>query len=109
TVSVISALAYGGYLAMRAISQAVQATKDSLKSKGVNVSKSGVSVKTNKRYEREDYLDATQRGFIKAMKASSGGNQAGQDPSQGLERESSAKNKSKSYHLRSRRSREVEK
>ena len=32
-----------------------------LKGKGLNVSKSGVSVKTDKRFNREEYLDATQR------------------------------------------------
>ncbi|KAH9850462.1 hypothetical protein C2E23DRAFT_835195 [Lenzites betulinus] len=91
TLTIISALAYGGFLAMKAISSAVESTKDSLKTKGVNLSKNGVSVKTNKRYDREDYLDATQRGFIKAMKASSGGNQAGQEPSNGpLQRENSS-------------------
>ncbi|KAI0364878.1 hypothetical protein BV20DRAFT_1039197 [Pilatotrama ljubarskyi] len=106
TLSIISALVYGGFVAMKAISRAVQSTKDSLKTKGVDVSKNGVSVKTNKRYDREDYLDATQRGFIKAMKASTGGNQAGQE----LERESSVKDKSKGHHhLRSRRTDVVEK
>ncbi|KAI0820892.1 hypothetical protein BC628DRAFT_1394847 [Trametes gibbosa] len=103
TLVIISALAYGGFLAMKAISSAVESTKDTLKTKGVNVSKNGVSVKTNKRYDREDYLDATQRGFIKAMKASSGGNQAGQEPSNGrLEREGSLGGTSKG-HTRSRR------
>ncbi|EIW53005.1 uncharacterized protein TRAVEDRAFT_75196 [Trametes versicolor FP-101664 SS1] len=102
TLAIISALAYGGFLASKAISSAVDSAKDSLKTKGVDVSRGGVSVKTNKRYDREDYLDATQRGFIKAMKASSGGNQAGQEPSNGqLEREASVNEKQKT---RSRRS-----
>ncbi|RDX50636.1 hypothetical protein K466DRAFT_601811 [Polyporus arcularius HHB13444] len=66
-----------GYLivnARKAFSGAVESTKDSLKSKGVNVSSHGLSVKTDKRLDREQYLDATQRGFIKAFNASSGGN-----------------------------------
>ncbi|KAI0631826.1 hypothetical protein C8Q77DRAFT_164862 [Trametes polyzona] len=101
TLAIISALAYGGFLASKAISSAIESTKDSLKSRGVNVSKKGVSVKTSKRYDREDYLDATQRGFIKAMKASSGGNQAGQATSSGTpEREGSLKEK---HHSRGRR------
>ena len=32
-----------------------------LKSKGVDVSRHGLSVKTDKRFDREQYLDATQR------------------------------------------------
>lgn len=30
-----------------------------------------MSVRTSSRFNREDYVDATQRGFIKAMNASS--------------------------------------
>ena len=44
-----------------------------LKSRGVNISDKGVSVKTTSRFNREDYLDATQRGVIKAMSAASFG------------------------------------
>ena len=65
----------------------------SLKSKGLNITDQGVSLKTSKRYDREDYIDSTQRcvsinshrffaiqflispyrGFIKAMGAASFG------------------------------------
>lgn len=41
-----------------------------LKSKGVNISSSGVSVRTKSHYSHEDYVDATQRGLIRAMNAS---------------------------------------
>lgn len=34
---------------------------NSLKNKGVNLSIEGVSIKTDKRWDRGDYLDATQR------------------------------------------------
>lgn len=37
------------------------ATTTRLKSRGVNLSREGVSIKTNKRWDRDDYLDATQR------------------------------------------------
>ncbi|EJF59435.1 hypothetical protein DICSQDRAFT_138567 [Dichomitus squalens LYAD-421 SS1] len=50
------------------------ASYSSLKGKGVDVSQNGLSVKTDKKLDREQYLDATQRGFIKAFNASSGGN-----------------------------------
>ncbi|KAL1744741.1 hypothetical protein HDZ31DRAFT_63802 [Schizophyllum fasciatum] len=46
-------------------------TKAKLKERGFDVSKGGVSVKTSGRVERDDYIDATQRGFIKAMNAAS--------------------------------------
>lgn len=35
-----------------------------LKEKGWNISSDGVSVKTNKRLDREDYIDATQRFVV---------------------------------------------
>lgn len=49
----------------------------SLKDKGLHISDRGVSVKTTSRFNREDYVDATQRGFIKAMGASSFGTTEG--------------------------------
>jgi len=55
------------------ISSSVQTTKESLKEKGVAISDKGISVKTDKRFDREHYVDATQRGLIKAMNASSFG------------------------------------
>jgi len=57
----------------RKISGTIESTKASLKEKGWNVSDSGISVKTNKRLNHEDYVDATQRGMFKAMQASSFG------------------------------------
>jgi hypothetical protein len=45
----------------------------SLKTRGVDISDRGVKVKTNKRFDRDDYVDATQRSFIKAMGAASFG------------------------------------
>ncbi|TBU42500.1 hypothetical protein BD309DRAFT_866206 [Dichomitus squalens] len=52
------------------------ASHSSLMGKGVDVSENGLSVKTDKKLDREQYLDATQRGFIKAFNASSGGNRS---------------------------------
>ncbi|KAI0327859.1 hypothetical protein GY45DRAFT_1338507 [Cubamyces sp. BRFM 1775] len=109
TFSIITALVYGGFVAVKATSEAVQSTKEKLKTKGVNVSKHGVSVKTNKRYDREDYLDATQRGFIKAMKASSAGNQSDKLSNGATKEEGSSSDKSERYHLRSRRAHAVDK
>ena len=39
--------------------------RHSLKEKGVNISDKGVSLKTQQRFTREDYIDATQRAFMK--------------------------------------------
>ena len=45
----------------------------SLKSKGVDISGKGVSVKMSGRLDREHMIDATQRAFIKTIGASSFG------------------------------------
>jgi len=50
---------------------AVNNTKESLQKKGLHITQSGVSVKTDRRFDREDYVDATQRGIIRAMGAAS--------------------------------------
>jgi hypothetical protein len=52
------------------ISAAAQNTKKSLQTKGISISDKGVSIKTSKRFDRENYVDATQRGVIKALDAS---------------------------------------
>ncbi|EPQ53132.1 hypothetical protein GLOTRDRAFT_107221 [Gloeophyllum trabeum ATCC 11539] len=75
---ILTAGLFGGAIvaaiyAANAISKAAENTKASLKAKGVNISKSGMSVKTSARYTREDYIDATQRGFIKSISAASFG------------------------------------
>jgi len=43
------------------ISEFTSTTKEKLKSKGYNVSDHGVQVQTQKRFNHEDYVDATQR------------------------------------------------
>lgn len=55
------------------VQDAVKTTKASLGDKGVNISASGISVKTDKRLDREAYLDATQRSMVNAVKAASFG------------------------------------
>ena len=52
-----------------------------LQTRGVEVSSRGVSVKTHSKLSnRENYFDATQRGFIRAFNASSRGHSAGPSP-----------------------------
>jgi len=60
----------GAIYAAKAISNTIDETKKSLNEKGVNVSASGISLKTSKHLTREDYLDATQRGMVKAIQTS---------------------------------------
>lgn len=63
----------------RQISNVVQSTKESLNNRGIAISDKGVSVKTNKRFDRSDYVDATQRGFIKALGSSTFGPALGEE------------------------------
>ncbi|PPQ91269.1 hypothetical protein CVT25_006212 [Psilocybe cyanescens] len=71
TVAVFGGIVYGIIFVVQSINDGLTSTKASLKSRGLDVSASGVSVKTSKRFGREDYVDATQRGIVKAMGASS--------------------------------------
>jgi hypothetical protein len=51
-----------------------------LKESGLHISDSGLAVKTSKHFNREDYVDATQRGFVKVMGAASFGKSNQQKP-----------------------------
>lgn len=53
----------------RQIASSAEATKESLRNRGISVSESGVSIKTDKRFDMEHYVDATQHGILKAMDA----------------------------------------
>ncbi|KAF9530739.1 hypothetical protein CPB83DRAFT_850221 [Crepidotus variabilis] len=71
TIAVFGAVAYGAVYAINSINEGVNSTKENLKSKGYHVSSSGVSVKTQKRFNKEDEIDAAQRGIINVMSAAS--------------------------------------
>ncbi|KAF9466740.1 hypothetical protein BDZ94DRAFT_1319254 [Collybia nuda] len=71
TIGVVGGVIYSILYTSKRISQSVQSTKESLKTRGLTISDKGVSIKTSKRFDREDYVDATQRGFVKAMGAAS--------------------------------------
>ncbi|KAF9231388.1 hypothetical protein BU15DRAFT_68380 [Melanogaster broomeanus] len=58
---------------VKQVSSGVKTTKESHESKGIRISDKGVSVKTQNGFDREDYVDATQRSFIKALNAASFG------------------------------------
>ncbi|KAG8215886.1 hypothetical protein J3R82DRAFT_7853 [Butyriboletus roseoflavus] len=55
------------------VSSRLQSTKTSLEQRGITISRDGISLKTQQRFERDDYLDATQRGFVKALSAATVG------------------------------------
>ncbi|KAF9231389.1 hypothetical protein BU15DRAFT_56189, partial [Melanogaster broomeanus] len=46
---------------VKQVSSGVKSGKESRESKGICISDKGVSVETQKRFDREDYVDATQR------------------------------------------------
>ncbi|KAJ7163830.1 hypothetical protein C8R43DRAFT_1122792 [Mycena crocata] len=71
TVAVFGGIIYAVLSVVRSVSQGVESAKEGLKTKGLHITDQGVSVKTSKRFDREDYVDATQRGFVKAVNASS--------------------------------------
>ncbi|EAU83743.1 hypothetical protein CC1G_05647 [Coprinopsis cinerea okayama7 len=71
TVGVIGTVVYGILYVVKAVNQGVESTKASLKERGLDVSSSGVSLKTSKHFDRQDYLDATQRGIVNLVEASS--------------------------------------
>ncbi|TDL23441.1 hypothetical protein BD410DRAFT_897515 [Rickenella mellea] len=73
TAAVFGGTIYGVVYIAQQLSQTVKSTKETLKERGLHISDSGVSVKTNSRFNREDYIDATQRGLLKTMSASSFG------------------------------------
>ncbi|KAJ7122931.1 hypothetical protein C8R44DRAFT_784953 [Mycena epipterygia] len=98
TVAVFGGIVYAVLVVVRSVSQGVESAKEGLKTKGLHITDKGVSVKTSKRFDREDYVDATQRGFVKAVNASSfrkgGANDSQSDghlsPSSGLKSASSS-------------------
>ncbi|KIL56114.1 hypothetical protein M378DRAFT_172974 [Amanita muscaria Koide BX008] len=71
TLVIFAVIAYVIISTHTAFNRGLQDTKENLKSKGLHISSSGISVKTDKTFDREAYLDATQRGFMSALNASS--------------------------------------
>ncbi|KAF5346891.1 hypothetical protein D9756_010609 [Leucocoprinus leucothites] len=62
---------WGVVYVVKQVTESVQATKQKMKEKGYDISGKGVSIKTSKRFDRQDYIDATQRGMMKTMTATS--------------------------------------
>ncbi|KAI3615118.1 hypothetical protein WG66_016876 [Moniliophthora roreri] len=83
TAVFFGAVIYGIVFVIRSVTESLESTKEKLKEKGYDISSGGVKVKTQKRFNREDYVDATQRQFVKAMEASSFRKGGAQDGSPG--------------------------
>ncbi|KAJ7367794.1 hypothetical protein DFH08DRAFT_946773 [Mycena albidolilacea] len=79
TVSIFGGIIYVILLVVRSVSDGVESAKEGLKTKGVHITDKGVAVKTSRRFDREDYVDATQRGIVKAVGASSFGKRSDSD------------------------------
>ncbi|KAF8995533.1 hypothetical protein BDQ17DRAFT_1365408 [Cyathus striatus] len=72
-IGIVGSSIYGVMYVMRVVSTGIESTKENLKKQGLEVSGSGVSIKTSKRFDRENYIDATQRGIVKALDSASFG------------------------------------
>jgi len=66
----------GVLYAARAISLRFQSMKTALEDKGITLSREGVSLKTDKRFDRETYVDTTQRGLVKVLGSATVGSEA---------------------------------
>ncbi|KAL9708768.1 hypothetical protein Ac2012v2_007922 [Leucoagaricus gongylophorus] len=94
TIGVLGGTAWGIVYAVKQVTESFQMTKQKcvqsvladdrcfrtliyhfslyrMKDKGYELSGKGVSIKTSKRFDRQDYIDATQRNMIKTMTATS--------------------------------------
>ncbi|KAF8175789.1 hypothetical protein BJ912DRAFT_928112 [Pholiota molesta] len=63
TIIFFGGIIYGIIFVTKSINAGVASTRESLKSKGYDVTPSGMSVKTSKHFGREEYIDATQRSL----------------------------------------------
>ncbi|KAL4255523.1 hypothetical protein AB1N83_013052 [Pleurotus pulmonarius] len=98
TIAVFGGIIYGVLYLVNSVSQGVASTKEALANKGLHISDKGMSVKTSKRFDREDYVDATQRGFIKAMNAASFGHASSSSPQSIGRSDSNSSLKKKNRH-----------
>ncbi|KAF8980666.1 hypothetical protein BDQ17DRAFT_1380486 [Cyathus striatus] len=72
-IGIVGGSIYGVMYVIKAVSSGIESTKENLKKQGLEVSGSGVSIKTSRRFDRENYIDATQRGIVKALDSASFG------------------------------------
>jgi len=72
-LALIAGLGFVAIALTQKFNDGVQATRDSLRKRGLDITTQGVSVKTNQTYDQERYLDQTQKGFVNVVTASSFG------------------------------------
>ncbi|CAE6411468.1 hypothetical protein ACGC1H_003139 [Rhizoctonia solani] len=72
-LGVFSGAIYGAMVFRKQISGALESTKDGLKKRGLDITENGMSVKTEKRFDRDDYIGGTGRNLVDALKATSFG------------------------------------
>ncbi|KIJ40323.1 hypothetical protein M422DRAFT_256880 [Sphaerobolus stellatus SS14] len=73
TLSILGGVVAAALYIVKSFSEWTTTTKEKLKSQGYDISEGGLAVHTKKRMDREDYIDATQRNFVKALGAASYG------------------------------------
>ncbi|CAE7180725.1 unnamed protein product [Rhizoctonia solani] len=72
-LGVFSGVIYGAMVFSKQLSGAVESTKDGLKKRGLDITENGMSVKTEGRLERDDYIGDVGRNLVDALKATSFG------------------------------------
>ncbi|KAF8736886.1 hypothetical protein RHS02_06219, partial [Rhizoctonia solani] len=72
-LGLFSGAIYGAMVLSKQFSGAIESTKDGLKKRGLDITENGLSVKTEKRLERDDYIDGTGRNLVDALKVASFG------------------------------------
>ncbi|KAN0082638.1 hypothetical protein V8E55_008433 [Tylopilus felleus] len=65
----------GVLYAVHAVSTSIRFTKASLEARGITLSRDGFSLKTQRRFDRDAYLDAT-RGLVKVLGAATIGSES---------------------------------
>jgi len=65
--AIVLAIVIGAILVGRQVAKSVEDTKTNLRKQGINVSDSGMKIQTDKRYDREDYIDATRQAIVSGM------------------------------------------
>ncbi|KAH7325190.1 hypothetical protein B0J17DRAFT_682545 [Rhizoctonia solani] len=72
-LGLFSGVVYGAMVLSKQFSGAVESTKDGLKKRGLSITENGMSVKTEGRLDRDDYIGGTGRNLVDALKATSFG------------------------------------
>jgi hypothetical protein len=72
-LALLGGLGFVAIILTQKFNDGLQATRDTLKKQGLDITSQGVSVKTNKTYDQERYFDDTQKNLINVVKAATFG------------------------------------